>query len=103
MDEREKMQRLHQLSVKGSPLTAEEQTALQNWYETLDREEDAILNDSQPVRDVEELRQNLAKATDQTAEISLEVKNLVSQNEKLRSENQALKKSLEARLLEKVA
>lgn len=78
MKEIEKMQRLHQLSFKGESLTAEEQTALQNWYETLDREEDAILNDSQPVQDIGELRQNLAKIADQTAKISLEVKNLAS-------------------------
>ena len=46
MSETKKMQNLHQRAVKGETLTAEEQTKLQNWYQTLDREEDAILNGS---------------------------------------------------------
>lgn len=98
----EKMQELHQRAVKGEVLTAEEQTALQKWYEILDREEDSILNNSEPTPNTKELRRNLSEITDQAAEISLEVKILVSQNEKLRNENHTLKKALEARLLEKV-
>lgn len=102
MSETEKMQILHQRAVKGEVLTAEEQTKLQNWYETLDREEDLILNNSEPTPNIQELRRNLWEITDQTARVSREVKNLVSQNEKLRNENQALKKAIETRLLEKV-
>ena len=103
MNDMEKMQTLHLRSVKGESLTAEEKAALQNWYETLDREEDLILNDSQSAQDAEQLRRNLLEITDQTAEVSREVKTLISQNEQIRKENQVLKKSLEARLLEKVA
>ena len=103
MNETEKMQILHQRSVKGESLTANEQLDLQNWYENLDREEDLTLNDSDSVQDIKELRRNLTKITEQTMKVSREVKTLISQNEKTRSENQVLKKSLEARLLEKVA
>ena len=103
MNETEKMQTLHQRSVSGEGLTANEQTDLQNWYEKLDREEDSFLNNSQPIQNVEDLRCNLNKITEQTAEVSREVKTLISQNEQIRKENQDLKKSLEARLLEKVA
>lgn len=38
------IQKLHQAAVRGETLTAEERKALENWYETLDREEDSILN-----------------------------------------------------------
>lgn len=96
------MHRLHQSAVKGEVLTAEEQKALQNWYETLDREEDAILNNSQPIRNVSELRKNLAQTTKQVTKISREIGTLLKQNENLRKENQALKKTLESRLSEKV-
>ncbi|MBA4185404.1 MAG: hypothetical protein H0X49_15540 [Acidobacteria bacterium] len=103
MNEAKKLQRLHQLSVKGEILTATEQTALQNWYETLDREEALILNDSQPIQNSEELREQLADMTKQAVKISREVESLISQNTALRNENQALRKTLEERLLEKVA
>jgi len=46
MDEVKKLQRLHQLAVKGEALTMEEQAALQNWYEILDHEESLMLNQS---------------------------------------------------------
>ena len=97
------MQSLHQSAVKGEVLTAEEQKALQNWYEILDQEEDSILNNSQPIRNVSELRKNLAQTTKQVAKISREIGALLKQNENLRKENQALKKTLESRLMEKVA
>ena len=103
MNNTEKMQRLHQLAVKGETLTAEEQTALQNWYEILDREEDSILNDSQPIQSSADLRERLAETTKQVAVISREIETLVTQNSNLRNENQSLRKTLESRLMEKVA
>lgn len=71
------MQRLHQSAVKGEVLTAEEQKALQNWYEILDREEDLILNDSKPLQNVPELRKNLAQTSKQVAKISREIGTLL--------------------------
>ena len=103
MSETKKMQELHQLAVKGELLTAEENAALQNWYENLDREEDSILNNSQTVQNTQTLRENLNLTTKQIAKISREIETLVGQNEKLRKENQSLKNALESRLLEKVA
>jgi hypothetical protein len=44
MSETEKLQNLHQRSVKGEVLSEQEQNALQNWYDKLDREEDLIIN-----------------------------------------------------------
>jgi hypothetical protein len=103
MIESKEMQKLHQSAIAGASLTSEEQTLLQNWYQELDRDEDLILNDSPPAEDLKDLRRNLTEITDQTARVSLEIKTLVTQNERLRGENQALRKSLEARLAEKAA
>ena len=103
MNETEKMQNLHQLAVKGEILSVQEQSALQNWYDVSDREEELILNDSQPVQNIKDLRQQLIATTKQTVKISREVEFLISQNEILRNENQSLRKTLEERLLEKAA
>lgn len=103
MNETEKMQTLHQRIIEGKDLTAEEQTAVQTWYKNLDDEENLLLNNSRPKQNIEEMRRNLAEITDRTSEVSREVKNLIAQNEQIRRENQILKKSLETRLLEKVA
>ena len=103
MNETEKMQRLHQLAVNGETLTAEEQTALQNWYEILDCEEDSILNNFQPIQSSADLREYLVETTKQVAVISREIESLVAQNSNLRNENQSLRKTLESRLMEKVA
>ena len=103
MNEKEKMQRLHQLVVKGETLSAEEKAALQNWYETLDREENSVLNASQPISNSTALSDFLAETAKQVAKISSEVENLIEQNKKLRNENQSLRKTLETRLSEKVA
>jgi hypothetical protein len=103
MNETEKMQTLHQRSVSGENLTTAEKAELQNWYESLDRNEYSVLNNLQPIRNVEELRLNLNKINEQTTEVSREIKNLIAQNEQIRRENQDLKKSLEVRLSEKVA
>ncbi len=103
MNETEKMQMLHLRSVQGEILTAEESSELQIWYENSDRQESSILNNSQPIQNVEGLRRNLSEITEQTTQVSREVKTLISQNDEIRQENQELKKSLEARLLEKVA
>lgn len=103
MIETEKMQKLHQLAVKGESLTAQEKAELQNWYENLDREEDSILNDSQPVQSIPELRKSLAQTTKQAAKISRDVETLLKQNENLRKENEKLKKTLELRLTQTAA
>jgi hypothetical protein len=102
MSEIETMQKLHQLSVKGEVLSAEEQTVLQNWYEISDREEDLLLNKSKP-QNSQTLQNNLANTNKQIAKISREIELLVTQNATLRNENQVLRKTLESRLLEKVA
>lgn len=100
MNELKKMQNLHQRFVNGEELSFDEKEMLQNWYATLDVEETLIVQKpfaSQGVQD------QLGIATIQVAKISREVESLVAQNSILRQENQALRQSIEARLLEKVA
>lgn len=103
MSEFEKIQKLHQLSVKGEVLTSEEQSGLEDWYERSDHEEDSVLNDHPFLQSPENLRENLAKTTRQAALISREIESLISQNDTLRIENRALRNALEERLLENVA
>ncbi len=103
MNETKKMQRLHELSVKGEVLTAEEQAALQNWYEILDREENSMLNQLPENQNPQDLRQQISYAAKQITKISGEIESLVIQNAALRNENQTLRKSVEGRLTEKVA
>jgi hypothetical protein len=100
MNELKKMQNLHQRFVNGEELSFDEKEMLQNWYAALDVEETLIVQKpfaSQSVQD------QLGIATIQVAKISREVESLVAQNSILRQENQALRQSIEARLLEKVA
>ena len=103
MSKVEEMQELHRRAIAGETLTAEESSVLQDWYEVMDAEEDAILNGSHSQRSSADLRENLFKATRQISRISNEIEALTTQNAKLRSENHALRKAVEATLLERVA
>lgn len=103
MNESKKMQNLHQRAALGETLTAQEQTALRDWYKTLDREEDSILNVSQKTEDTEALREHLSNTTKQIVEISRDIETLVEENAGLRRENEVLRKILEARLVERAA
>jgi DNA repair exonuclease SbcCD ATPase subunit len=102
-DNNSKSQKLHQLSAQGKPISTEEKLLLQNWYESLDNKEDEMLNSPKTVQSSTDLRKNLANITSQVAKMGNDVKKLITQNDKLRNENKALKKSLESRLLEKAA
>jgi hypothetical protein len=88
MSETETMQKLHQLSITGKVLSAEEQAALQNWYETLDSEEDKLKPENSQT-----LQNYLENTSKQVAQISHEIESLVFHNANLRSENQALRKT----------
>jgi hypothetical protein len=100
MNELEKIQKLHQSSVNGEALTAEENATLQEWYVTLDREEDLTINE---VSTSQSWQDHLAGVTKQVAKISREIETIVSQNAVIRDENQVLRKTFESRLLEKAA
>lgn len=90
------MQQLHRRASVGEKLTADEETALQDWYDELDREETFINRDHQPI-DIEATRENLAKTVAQIAAVSTENNRLFKQNELLRRENDQLRRQVEAR------
>lgn len=102
MTETEKMQRLHHRSTTGEKLSLEEQKALQNWYDELDREEKIINRNNRQV-DLDALRGRVTKTTKEIEKRSKEITALLRQNEHIRKENQQLKQILESRLVEQAA
>lgn len=96
MSESERMQQLHHRASAGKKLTADEETALQDWYDRLDREE-ALINRDHHLVDIEVMRENLAKTVVQNAAVSAENARLFGQNETLRCENEQLRRQVEAR------
>lgn len=102
MTETEKMQKLHLAKAEGQKLSGADEAKLQNWYETLDREESVINRNSRKV-DVSALKKKIEKTTKQIVAVSSEVANTLKQNEQIRLENQQLRRQLESRLVEQAA
>ena len=103
MTETEKMQQLHHRAVMGEELSPDEQTALQNWYDELDREEDLLINKNSRQSDVEGLREQLNGLLAELARTVSENERIARQNEALRRQNEALQRDVEKHLLEKAA
>lgn len=99
MTETEKMQQLHHRATTGETLSAEESGALQNWYDELDREEAYINRDNREI-DLDAMRENLEKTYEQIAAVSAENVRLFKHSEKLRRENDALRRQIAARFAE---
>lgn len=102
MIETKRLQQLHLRAVNGEALTTEEETALKNWYEMLDREE-AIINVQSRTINIEGLQDKIGKTTAQITIVSEDVARIIEQNEILRQENTALRRQLESRLTEQAA
>lgn len=99
MTDTEKMQQLHHRASLGETLSAEENTVLQNWYDELDREEAYINRDNREI-DLDTMRENLGKTYEQIAAVSAENVRLFKHSEKLRRENDALRRQIAARFAE---
>lgn len=102
MTETEKMQQLHLLAAQGHKLSAEDETKLKNWYETLDREESVINRNNRKI-DVSALKKKIDKTTKQITVVSNEVTAMLEHNEQIRLENKQLRQKLESRLVEQAA
>lgn len=102
MTKTEKMQQLHQRATLGDELSPDEQKALQNWYDKLDREEEVINRNNRQV-DLEAIRKRNAKTVSEIEKKSNEIVVLLMQNEQIRKENLQLKEILESRLVDQTA
>lgn len=96
MTNTEKMQQLHHRASLGETLSTEESQALQSWYDELDREEAYINRDNREI-DLEAMRENLEKTYEQIAAVSAEIVRAFKNSEKLRRENDALRRQIAAR------
>ncbi len=94
-----KMQQLHHRASLGETLSAEERQTLQSWYDELDGEEAYINCDNRKI-DLEAMRENLGKTYEQIAVVSAENVRLFKHSEKLRRENDALRRQIVARFAE---
>ena len=96
MTDTEKMQQLHHRASLGETLSAEEHKVLQSWYDELDREEAYINRDNREI-DLEAMRENLEKTYEQIAAVSADNVRIFKHSEKLRRENDALRRQIAAR------
>lgn len=96
MTDTKKMQQLHHRASLGEKLSAEESDVLQSWYDELDREEAYINRDNREI-DLEAMRENLEKTYEQIAAVSAEIVRIFKNSEKLRRENDALRRQIAAR------
>jgi len=97
------MKKLHDRMTKGEPLSSEEQTALQIWYDEQDRAEDSLLDQDNADLDAARLREQLNAGLSEVLQAASEVERLAEQNEILRRENEKLREAVESRLLDKAA
>lgn len=97
MTETEKMQQFHHRATMGETLSTDESAALQNWYNSLDREESFINRDNREI-DLDAIRENLEKTYEQIAAVSAETVRIFKQNKAIRRENNSLYHQIAARL-----
>lgn len=104
MTDTEKMQQLHHRASLGETLSAEESTALQNWYDALDLEEEAMF--SRHKNEVEssiDWREKYNSTITEIARTAANIEKIAKQNEVLRLENQKLREIVAKRLPELAA
>ncbi len=104
MTNTEKMQQLHHRASLGETLSSEERKALQNWYDELDREEEAMLNSNQnQVENSIDWRETYNATITKIARTAASIEEIAKQNEALRRENQRLREIVAKRLPELAA
>ena len=92
-------QSLHEKATRGTELTREEQTSLQQWYSQLDQQEEAILAKSTVSPDtLQPLRNQVDGALAEIAASALKIQAQEAENQRLREEIEALKRLLAQKL-----
>ncbi len=104
MTNTEKMQQLHHRASLGETLSAEKRNALQNWYDELDREEEAMLKRNyKPIESSIDWREKYNANITEIARTAANIEQIAKQNEVLRRENQKLRELVAKRLPELAA
>lgn len=94
---------LHQRSVMGQSLTAEEQAELEAWYKKRDEEEAKMLKLDDDDDDLAEIRQKLNASLNQLVLETQRLRQIEMENEALRHEVARLLQQYQARLLPEAA
>jgi hypothetical protein len=85
---------LHDRATRGIPLSAHEQSALQEWYAHYDQCETATLAQAAPRGDLVKLRQDVDAALAQLQGVTHRVQVLAGENETLKQEIVTLQRQL---------
>lgn len=91
MTETEKMQKLHHRASLGETLSTDESAALQNWYDELDREEEAMFMRTSANNNTIDWRKKYNETLAEIARTTAIIEQTTKQNEVLRRENQRLR------------
>lgn len=94
---------LHVRATLGEPVTEEEKTLLETWYEKQDAEERALLEKNYETLSIDELRKQVKEDWARIVALTQNIQELVSQNEAIKKENARLQELLAKRLETKAA
>lgn len=87
-------QTLHAKASKGESLSSEEQEQLHAWYQEQDDQEAKLLGVKADQESSQNLRIHIQTVLSRIADISMRIQQLISENDRLKSENVVLKKQL---------
>ena len=91
------MQALHDRATRGDLLTDEERAQLEAWYTQQDQAELGLLQLGAPSESAVQLREQVAVAAAQLETISQQIRNVIVENEQVRSDIALLQRQLSQR------
>jgi hypothetical protein len=94
----EKGKALHDKASKGEKLSHEEQRFLEEWYAKMDQEEAISLNMAKEAGFPENLKAQIEIALAQLVKLSSRIQQIALENDKLRNENEGLRRQLGKRI-----
>lgn len=94
----EKGKALHDKASKGEKLSQEEQRLLEQWYAKMDQEESITLGMAKQTEFLSNLKAQIETALAQLVKLSSRIQQIALENDKLRNENEALRRQLAKRI-----
>ena len=94
---------LHDRSTRGQSLSTEERTILERWYAEQDQDEMAALQSPQGLESAVDIQRDIAEVLAQLPDVSLQIKEIITQNDAIRRENAALRHQVTVRFAGEVA